>query len=343
MGVKIVERRTFLELQREHDEEMEAFSRRRSMSDTDIKYDLAAFADSCATSCGDDRSSKDDDTESVCSWSTSQESWCPDMSPGIVDSVGAEQAQTCGYVWSAVPVFMFVPAVVPQFPAEQQQDMNRISSADADFDDSSEQDDQASAPAVSRRHRKRQKAKASKKQTGSIMSSKADVSSHAILDVSTPAHTSAAAIDTVDDSQQTTIIIRNLPKECTRDAMIQVLQAEGFAGSYDMVHVPVGFQDLTGLGHALINFVDPAIAQGALQHFDGFSGLSSSAELCQAGWSNVQGLSAHVKRYRDSPMMHESIPDRFKPAMFKEGVQVPFPEPTKQLKAPRIRHQKVHP
>lgn len=124
--------------------------------------------------------------------------------------------------------------------------------------------------------------------------------------------------------------------------MIQMLQSEGFAGSYDMVHVPVGFQDLTGLGHALINFIDPAMAQGALQHFDGFSGLSS-AELCQTGWSNVQGLSAHVKRYRDSPMMHDSIPDRFKPAMFQAGVQVPFPEPTKQLKAPRIRHQKVHP
>lgn len=325
-----MERRTFLELQREHDEEMDAFSRRRSMSDADIKYDLAAYADSCATSCGDDRSSKDDDTESVCSWSTSQESWCPDMN--------TEQAQTCGYVWSAVPVFMFMPAVVPQFPAEQQQDMIRISSTDADFDDSSEQDDQASAPAVSRRHRKRQKAKASKKQN---VSSPLEASLHATPVVSMPVQTSAA-LETVDDSQQTTIIIRNLPKECTRDAMIQVLQSEGFAGSYDMVHVPVGFQDLTGLGHALINFTDPAIAQGALQHFDGFSGLSSGEELCQAGWSNVQGLSAHVKRYRDSPMMHDSIPDRFKPAMFQEGIQVPFPEPTKQLKAPRIRHQKVH-
>jgi len=333
-----VERRTFLELQREHDEEMEAFSRRRSMSDADIKYNSAAYVDSCATSCGDERSSKDDDTESVCSWSTSQESWCPDKCPSILDSVGAEQAQTCGYVWSAVPVFMFMPAVVPQFPAEQQQDMFRISSTDADFDDSSEQDDQASAPAVSRRHRKRQKAKASKKQSASFPSNV----EAATPVVSTHVQTSAAAIETVDDSQQTTIIIRDLPKECTRDAMIQMLQSEGFAGSYDMVHVPVGFQDLTGLGHALINFIDPAMAQGALQHFDGFSGLSS-AELCQTGWSNVQGLSAHVKRYRDSPMMHDSIPDRFKPAMFQAGVQVPFPEPTKQLKAPRIRHQKVHP
>jgi hypothetical protein len=198
---------------------------------------------------------------------------------------------------------------------------------------------------VSRRHRKRQKAKASKKQNASSITSTATVesSSHASLDVSTPVHTSAAVADTVDDSPPTTIIIRNLSKECTRDAMIQLLQSEGYGGSYDMVHVPVGFQDLTGLGHALINFIDPAVAQDALLHFEGFSGLSTNAELCQAGWSNVQGLPAHVKRYRDSPMMHESIPDRFKPAMFKDGVQVAFPEPTKQLKAPRIRHQKVHP
>jgi hypothetical protein len=331
MGVKIVEKRTFLELQQY--DEADAFSRRRSMSDADIKYDLAVLADStCATSCGDDRSSKDDDTESIRSWSTSQDSWGPAQQC-------PEQTQTCGYVWSAVPVFMFVPAVVPHhFSAEQQQDTIRISPTDGEFDGCSEEDDLASTPAVSRRHRKRQKAKASKKQ---IASPNVESSSHAIPDVSTPVHTSAAVIDTVDESPQTTIIIRNLSKDCTRDAMIQMLQSEGFAGSYDMVHVPVGFQDLTGLGHALINFLDPAIAQDALLHFDQFSGLS--ADLCQTGWSNVQGLPAHVKRYRDSPMMHESIPDQFKPAMFKDGVQVPFPEPTKQLKAPRIRHQKVHP
>jgi hypothetical protein len=341
MGVKIVERRTFLELQREQDEETDTFTRRRSMSDTNIKYDFAAFAEStCATSCGDDRSSKDDDTESVCSWSTSQDSWgpaqqCPDMCPDMLASLAAEQPQTCGYVWSAVPVFMFVPAVVPHhFSADQQQETN------AEFD-GSEPEDLASTLAVSRRHRKRQKAKASKKPNSS--GTAVESSSHAIPDVSTPVHTSAAVVDTVDESPQTTIIIRNLPKDCTRDAMMQMLQSEGFAGSYDMVHVPVGFQDLTGLGHALINFLDPAIAQGALLHFDGFCGLSAGAELCQAGWSNVQGLSAHVKRYRDSPMMHESIPDQFKPAMFKDGVQVPFPEPTKPLKAPRIRHQKAHP
>jgi hypothetical protein len=341
MGVKIVEKRTFLELQREQDEEADAFSRRRSMSDTDIKYDLAVFAAStCATSCGDDRSSKDDDTESICSWSTSQDSWGPaQQCPDMLNSLATEQTQACGYMWSAVPVFMFVPAVVPHhFSAEQQQDTVRISPTDGEFDGGSEDDDFASTPAVSRRHRKRQKAKASKKQIPNVESS-----SHAIPDVSTPVHTSAAVVETVDESPQTTIILRNLSKDCTRDAMIQMLQSEGFAGSYDMVHVPVGFQDLTGLGHALINFLDPAIAQDALLHFDQFSGLSADAELCQTGWSNVQGLSAHVKRYRDSPMMHESIPDQFKPAMFKDGVKVPFPEPTKQLKAPRIRHQKVHP
>lgn len=341
-----MERRTFLELQREQDEEADVCSRRRSMSDADIKYDLALFADStCSTSLCDDRSSKDDDdTESICSWSTSQDSWgpaqqCPDMSSDrLVSLAAAEQTQTCGgYVWSAVPVFMFMPAVVPHhLSAEHQQ----ISSADAEFD-GSEQEDLSSSPAVSRRHRKRQKAKASKKQNASP--SNVESSSHATPDVSTPVHTSAAIVDAVDDSPQTTIIIRNLSKDCTRDAMIQMLQSEGYAGSYDMVHVPVGFQDLTGLGHALINFLDSATAQDALLHFDGFSGLSSDAELCQAGWSNVQGLPAHVKRYRDSPMMHESIPDQFKPAMFKDGVQVPFPEPTKPLKAPRIRHQKVHP
>jgi hypothetical protein len=51
----------------------------------------------------------------------------------------------------------------------------------------------------------------------------------------------------------------------------------------------------------------------------------------------LQGLDAHVQRYRNSPVMSESVPDECKPLLLQDGLRVPFPLPTKQLRTPRRR------
>ena len=48
----------------------------------------------------------------------------------------------------------------------------------------------------------------------------------------------------------------------------------------------------------------------------------------------LRGLEAHVERYRNSPVMHRSVPDQYKPVIFKDGVRKPFPRATKKVKAP---------
>merc|ERR1711933_488871 len=108
---------------------------------------------------------------------------------------------------------------------------------------------------------------------------------------------------------------------------------------YDFVHVPVNFQDMTGLSYALVNFIDNHSAKHALEHFQDFR---ISTNRCSVAWSTPnQGLQAHIERYRNSPMMHESVPPQYKPALFHNGMFMPFPEPTKRLRAPRIRHPKM--
>jgi hypothetical protein len=65
------------------------------------------------------------------------------------------------------------------------------------------------------------------------------------------------------------------------------------------------------------------------------SGNSKAAEIA---WSQAcQGKQAHVERYRDSPVMHPSVPDEFKPAVFENGQREVFPDPIKVPKAPRLR------
>ena len=48
-----------------------------------------------------------------------------------------------------------------------------------------------------------------------------------------------------------------------------------------------------------------------------------------------QGLKAHIRRWRNSPVMHPNVPDLFKPVMFKKGSRVPFPRPTMYVHAPK--------
>merc|ERR1711988_700022 len=62
---------------------------------------------------------------------------------------------------------------------------------------------------------------------------------------------------------------------------------------------------------------------------------SSEKWICM--WSTCQGLDANVERYRNSPLMHHSVPEECKPAVYDyTGVEAVFPEPTKSIPKPRI-------
>lgn len=155
------------------------------------------------------------------------------------------------------------------------------------------------------------------------------------------AFTSDSSAD-VDDLAKTTIILRNLPLECTRDMLLQLLDAEGFWGYYDFLHLPVDFQTKAGLGYALLNLVNHNAATCVMNHFAGFSRWPfPSDNVCTTAWNAPQqGLAAHIDRYRNSPLMHASVPEVYRPAIFENGVRVRFPSPTTKIRAPRIRHPK---
>jgi len=134
--------------------------------------------------------------------------------------------------------------------------------------------------------------------------------------------------------------LTNLKFSFTRDMLTAILDAEGFNGLYDFVHVPVNFQDMTNLSYALVNLVDNAAARRGLQHLDALRLTASHS--CSASWSTPsQGLEAHVERYRNSPMMHESVPAQHRPALYRSGREIAFPPATKHIRAPRIRHPKM--
>merc|ERR1712203_1063200 len=138
---------------------------------------------------------------------------------------------------------------------------------------------------------------------------------------------------------QTTLIVRKIPKSYTRDQLLTLMDEQGFFAAYDLVYLPIDFATRTGLGYAFVNFTTEENASRFINHFHGFSDWSTpSKKSCEVSLSNeLQGLEAHIDRYRSSPVMHESVPDEFKPAIFTAGVRSDFPAPTRPIKQPRLR------
>jgi len=137
----------------------------------------------------------------------------------------------------------------------------------------------------------------------------------------------------------TTTMMRNIPSEYTRTDLLDLLDRKGFNGLYDLVYMPIAFQTGLNHGYAFINFTTAEDANSFVDHFSGFSDwLVESDRICEVSWSDQsQGLDSNVQRYRDSPVMHESVEDRFKPVLFRQGQRIPFPKPTKTIRAPRLR------
>lgn len=175
-----------------------------------------------------------------------------------------------------------------------------------------------------------------------------DIPAHSRPNLEPPVRSRTLSADNINDDPgcessdpglRTTVMLRNLPNNYTRMTLLKLLNAEGFIGQYDFVYLPMDFKTHASLGYAFVNLVSPEQAASFWSTFEGFSKwVASSQKVCSVSWScPYQGLNAHIERYRNSPVMHEDVPDDYKPMMFQNGARSAFPAPTKKLKAPRMR------
>lgn len=155
--------------------------------------------------------------------------------------------------------------------------------------------------------------------------------------------------ESVDDknvNDKTTLMFRHLPDDHVVDCFLAFLDQEGFEGTYDFAYMPMDFQKQVAVGYAFVNFASPQVARNAWHHFDGFDkwGVSGCSKQCEVRWSNAQqGVSANVDRYRNSPVMHESVDDKHKPRLFVKGKRLAFPPPTEKVRPPKMRRSMKRP
>jgi hypothetical protein len=152
-------------------------------------------------------------------------------------------------------------------------------------------------------------------------------------------HLAVSKISHDPSAHYTTVMLRNLPNKYTRAMLLDMLDAEGFSGSFTFVYLPIDFKTHAGLGYAFVDLISPSEAQKLREHFEGFSRwVLASDKVCTVSWSHPeqQGHAAHVERYRNSPVMHESVPEDWKPVLFVDGRLVSFPMPTRKIRPPRL-------
>lgn len=174
-------------------------------------------------------------------------------------------------------------------------------------------------------------------------------STHAEGDDSTPKSGSmegviqseSSAGNVVPTIEKTTVMLRNVPYNCSRDSVIKMMDEAGFCGLYNFIYLPIDFRSRSGFGYTFINMVSNEAAEKFFAQFNGFSDWPMrSQKVAEVTWSEPsQGLHVHVERYRNSPVMHDAVPDEFKPAIYENGIRVAFPGPTKAIRVPRFRRR----
>merc|ERR1719469_545856 len=127
------------------------------------------------------------------------------------------------------------------------------------------------------------------------------------------------------ESSWTTVMLRNLPNNYTREMLMDLMAKEGFGNAYNFLYLPIDFKTQAALGYAFVNLTHPSVAEQFWKVFDGFSRWSvPSRKLCLVSWCEpTQGLESHIHRYRNSPVNHDSVPDEYKPVLLQDGVRIP--------------------
>jgi len=149
-----------------------------------------------------------------------------------------------------------------------------------------------------------------------------------------------AKADEADPSEFTTLMIRNFPQDHNTGKLVALLQSLNLGGLFDFVYMPADFTTNVLEGYGFVNFCTPADAVWAWRQIDGYRIEGSRKEL-NVGWgiASCQGLHKNLERYRNSPVMHESVDARLRPVYFEHGQQVCFPPPTKRIRPPRLKNR----
>jgi len=120
------------------------------------------------------------------------------------------------------------------------------------------------------------------------------------------------------------VMLRNLPRALTRQMLLDVLDQQGFQGSYDFVYLPRDMRKLRCFGYAFINWVSVDHAIAVVQHFDCFCAWPVGARPCSATINSQTSLASVLERLQDSAVLRPETLEEFLPLVMSSGSLVPL-------------------
>jgi len=116
-----------------------------------------------------------------------------------------------------------------------------------------------------------------------------------------------------DESTNTTLMIRNIPRKYTqRQLLIDLNDAHAILGKVDFFYLPADLGTGRNLGYCFVNFVRPQDAvevKHKLHKLRLFSGAKSGLSI---GFADVQGLESNLRNVR-RPLMHRIKNREYRP------------------------------
>lgn len=143
------------------------------------------------------------------------------------------------------------------------------------------------------------------------------------------------------DQGKTTVMFQNIPNKFSQKMLLNEIDSRGFKGKYDFFYLPIDFNNRCNVGYAFLNFINEAWAKKFQQELTGVK-LSSygSRKICAVVPARIQGLQKNIAAYRNSPVIGIPV-ESYKPLIFENGIQVPFPEPEVALPSVQLRNPKT--
>jgi len=130
------------------------------------------------------------------------------------------------------------------------------------------------------------------------------------------------------NQQLTTVLVRNVPHGVAREEVLLAVNTRGFEGAYDLLYLPMDFRTHENKGYCFLNLVSEELARSFMGAFNGFSEWPMrSRRVCTVEWSVTQGFNLIADLCRNSRILGDHVPDKFKPVVFVGKTRVSFPEP----------------
>jgi len=126
---------------------------------------------------------------------------------------------------------------------------------------------------------------------------------------------------------KTTLMLRHIPNQYTRDMILSELTERGVLEYIDFLYLPI---DATShhlnVGYCFLNVINNVVVPLVWEALDGVKLMKvKSTKRCVISLGHVQGLESNITAYRNSSLMNLS--DSVRPILLKNGKRISFPKP----------------